>query len=127
MGGGQQAKVRSAIVVVVVKKDQIDTTLVQVPRYVSSEEDLLTEVGARSWEKSGDGMSMFAKCAACPASCIRVVKEVRPEPMAEGSARLVKCAVEGCQVPSLRRQAGWGLETSWQLDGWVAARSTTPL
>mmetsp|Transcript_2766 Transcript_2766/g.5802 ORF Transcript_2766/g.5802 Transcript_2766/m.5802 type:complete len:252 (+) Transcript_2766:242-997(+) len=70
-----------------------------------------TEVGARSWEKRGLGMSMLAKCAAWPASCIRVVRAVSPEPTAEGSARLVKWATLGCQDPSPRRQAGWG---QWQ-------------
>ena len=41
-----------------------------------------TEVGARSWLKSGEGMRMLAKCAAWPASCISVVSPVSPEPTA---------------------------------------------
>jgi hypothetical protein len=48
-----------------------------------------TEVGARSWLKSGEGMRMLAKCAAWPASCISVVSPVSPEPTAHrhGAAR----------------------------------------
>jgi len=64
-----------------------------------------TEVGARSWLNSGDGMSMFAKCAACPASCIKVVRAVKPDPTMLGSARDVKWATDGCQVPSDLRHA----------------------
>ena len=40
-----------------------------------------------------------------------VVRAVSPEPTEAGSAREVKWATEGCQLPSLRRQAGWG---QWQ-------------
>mmetsp|Transcript_32910 Transcript_32910/g.83851 ORF Transcript_32910/g.83851 Transcript_32910/m.83851 type:complete len:201 (-) Transcript_32910:630-1232(-) len=70
-----------------------------------------TEVGARSWLKSGEGMRMLAKCAAWPASCMRVVRPVRPEPIAAGSAREVKCVTVGCHEPSALTHAGCG---QWQ-------------
>ena len=54
---------------------------------------------------------MLAKCAACPASCIKVVSAVFPLPTARGSAKLVKLVVAGCQVLSALRHAGWG---QWQ-------------
>jgi len=65
-----------------------------------------TEVGARSCEKSGDGILMLAKCAACPASCMRVVRAVCPDPTALGSASEVKCLRE--QVPRISAQAPHG-------------------
>ena len=70
-----------------------------------------TDVGARSCEKSGDGMRMLAKWAAWPASCINVVSPVSPEPTAAGSASEVKCVTVGCQLPSGRTHAGCG---QWQ-------------
>jgi len=54
---------------------------------------------------------MLAKCAAWPASCIRVVRATLPEPTAEGLAREVKLVVAGCQDPSGLRHAGCG---QWQ-------------
>eukprot|EP00965_Chrysotila_dentata_P091376 3016516-Pleurochrysis_carterae.AAC.1 len=54
---------------------------------------------------------MFAKCAACPASCISVVSPVSPDPTADGSASEVKFVREGCHEPSALRHAGCG---QWQ-------------
>ena len=59
-----------------------------------------TENGARSWLKSGEPCSMFAKCAACPPSCIRVVRAVFPLPTSSGVASDVKLAWLAFQVPS---------------------------
>jgi len=77
----------------------------------SSIDSQATLVGARSWLKSGLPCLMFAKCAACPASCMSVVRAVLPEPTAAGSAREVKFVVLGCQLPSPLTHAGWG---QWQ-------------
>ena len=68
-----------------------------------------TEVGARSCEKRGEGILILAKWAACPASCMRVVSPVSPEPTAAGSASEVKWVTVGCHVPSGFCQAGCGL------------------
>ena len=51
------------------------------------------------------------RCAAWPASCMRVVRPVRPEPIAAGSAREVKCVTVGCHEPSALSHAGCG---QWQ-------------
>lgn len=55
--------------------------------------------GACSWPNRGEGCLIFAKCAAWPASWKSVVKARWPLPTAFGSARDVKFAVDGCQVP----------------------------
>lgn len=70
-----------------------------------------TLVGARSWLKKGLGWSMLAKWAAWPPSCISVTSADFPDPTALGVASDVSWAVEGTQLPSGRRQAGWG---QWQ-------------
>eukprot|EP00958_Prasinococcus_capsulatus_P007682 scaffold706_cov418-Prasinococcus_capsulatus_cf.AAC.50 len=75
---------------------------------------------------------MLAKCAACPPSCMSVVRApyssvltesqtcqrqhqrdscTCPEPTAAGDAREVKLAAEGTHVPSFFRHAGCG---QWQ-------------
>ncbi len=59
----------------------------------------------------------MAKCAAWPASCIRVVSAVFPLPIAAGSAREVKLVVEGCQVPSGFFHARRGLDSRVRAQG----------
>ena len=57
------------------------------------------------------GWLMLAKWAAWPASCINVVSAFCPDPTAEGSARDVKLASDGCHEPSPRTHATCG---QWQ-------------
>jgi len=64
---------------------------------------------------------MFAKCAACPPSCISVVSAVFPLPTSSGVARLVKLASLECHVPSAPRCGATG---QWQNPfGYFPARS----
>merc|ERR1712127_85930 len=80
-----------------------------------------TENGALSWLNSGDPCSMFAKCAACPPSCISVVSAVFPLPTSSGVAREVKFACDAFQVPSCALCGAMG---QWQKPfGYLPLRS----
>lgn len=62
-------------------------------------------------KKSGLPIWMFAKCAACPPSCISVVSAVLPLPISSGVASEVKFARDGFQVPSCETCGATG---QWQ-------------
>jgi hypothetical protein len=66
-----------------------------------------TDVGANSCEKHGAGMSMLAKCAACPPSWKSVSVARRPAPTTPGIAFAVNWMRAGRHAPR-SRQAGTG-------------------